>query len=432
MNSYLSRKSIFFLLLLVSAWGMVMGQDDQKPIFLNTVSLPDCYQWSRENYPLVAQLDLLAKSTQYSLSNASKGKLPQININGQATYQSEVTQLAIDLPNTEIPTLDKDQYKITAEIYQPLTNFSNISSQKDQIDLNGKIEIQRVEIDLFQLQDRVNQIYFSILLMQSKNGQLVLMEQDIDSTLSRLESAVANGTSTLMDQKLLEVEKIRIGQQLEENEANRKAFLAMLSQLTGKRIGPSTNLALPINYEEAFSLNRPELRLFDLQEQLLTVQDAQLNNRYIPDVGLFFQGGYGRPGLNLLSNDFSTFYITGLRLNWNLSSLYKTRNDRQKLAIQRQLVNTQKETFLLNTEMTQAQQSSDISKYRDMITADEKAVILREEIKSIAEVQLLNGLITTIDYIKILNDASRAKQELELHQTMLLQAQYNLKTTSGN
>lgn len=432
MNSCLSKKTLYLLLLLVSAWGTMQGQDDQKTLFLPTVSLSDCYQWSRENYPLVAQLDLLAKSTQYSLSNASKGKLPQVNINGQATYQSEVTQLAIDLPNTEIPTLDKDQYRITAEIYQPLTNFSNIRSQKDQIDLNGKIEMQQVEIDLFQLQDRVNQIYFSILLMQAKNGQLVLMEQDVDSTLSRLKAAVANGTSTLMDQKLLEVEKIRVGQQLEENEANRKAFLVMLSQLTGRRIGPSTNLIPPIGYEEALTLNRPELRLFDLQEQLLTVQDAQINNRYIPDVGLFFQGGYGRPGLNLLSNEFSTFYTTGLRLNWNLSSLYKTNNDRQKLAIQRQLVNTQKETFLLNTEMTQAQQSSEVSKYRDMIAADQKAVILREEIKSIAEVQLLNGLITTIDYIKILNDASRAKQELELHETMLLQAQYNLKTTSGN
>ncbi|MBX2876731.1 MAG: TolC family protein [Saprospiraceae bacterium] len=425
------RAYLVFLLVNLSI-SKTTGQDNDNAVPLTTITLAQCYDWSKNNYPLVAQLDLLAKSTQYSLSNASKGTLPQININGQATYQSEVTELAIDIPNTEIPTVDKDQYNIYAEVYQPLTNFANIRSQKNQIDLNGKMEMQQVEIDLYQLQDRVNQIYFSILLMDARNGQLSLMEQDIDSTLARLEAAVTNGTSTLMDQKLLEVEKIKIEQQIQENGSNRAAFLRMLSQLTGQTIGKTTTLIQPVNASETWTLNRPELRLFDLREQLLNVQDAQLNNRYIPDVGLFFQGGYGRPALNFLSNEFSTYYITGLKLNWNLSSLYKTKNDRQNLAIQRQLINTEKETFLLNNEITQSQQSAEIVKFNDLIAGDEKAVALREEIKTIAEVQLLNGLITTIDYIKILNDASRAKQDLELHETMLLQAQYNLKTTTGN
>ncbi len=433
MYSFLPNSKTCLLFLFAIIFGAKMtGQDDGNTLPLTSVTLSECYEWSRSNYPLIAQLDLLTRSTQYSISNASKGTLPQININGQATYQSEVTELALEIPNTEIPTLDKDQYKIYAEIYQPLTNFSNIRSQKDQIDLSGKLEMQQLEIDLYQLRDRINQLYFSILLLEAKSGQLILMEQDIDSTLARLEAAVTNGASTLMDQKLLEVEKIRVKQQIQENEVDRGAFLNMLAQFTGKGIDLSTTLIRPVSATEQFGLKRPELELFDLQEQLVNVQDAQLNNRYIPDVGLFFQGGYGRPGLNLLSNEFSTFYITGLKLNWNLSSLYKNRNDRQKLAIQRQLIHTQKETFLLNTGLTQSQQSSEINKYSDMVVADQEAVILREEIEDIAEVQLINGLITTIDYIKILNDASRARQELELHETMLLQAQYNLKTTTGN
>ena len=433
MNSLLSnyRKYCFLCFTSLLCW-KALGQDKQGDLPLTSITLSDCYEWSRNNYPLVAQLDLLAKSTQYSLNNAAKGKLPQVNINGQATYQSEVTELALDIPNVEIPTLDKDQYKVYAEVYQSLTNFSHIRSQRNQIDLNGKIEMQQVEVDLYQLQDRVNQIYFSILLMQRKGAQLAFLEEDIDSTLARLEAAIANGTSTLMDQKLLAVEKIRISQQIQENESNKLAFLVMLAQLTGKSIDAGTALVRPSSPTGDLSLNRPELRVFDLQEQLLHVQNAQLKNRYIPEVGLFFQGGYGRPALNFLSNDFTTYYITGLKFNWNLSSLYKSKNDREKLSLQRQMVNTRKETFLLNTEMTQSQQSAEISKYTDMIAADEEAVALREEIKSIAEVQLLNGLITTIDYIKILNDANRSLQELELHETMRLQAQYNLKTTTGN
>lgn len=420
------RKMIMLIGILIP-FGIVQAQDNPT-----TITLSECYEWSRNNYPLIAKLDLLEKSTQYSLNNASKGNLPQININGQATYQSEVTELPLELPNVEIPTQDKDQYKIYGEIYQPLTNFSTINSQKNQIEINGQIEQQKVEVDLYQLKDRINQIYFGTLLMDVKNEQLLLIQMDIDSTIARLDAAINNGTATLMDRKLLEVEKINVRQQLNENQSNKEAFLKMLSALTGKNINSSTTLTRPVATTPHNTLSRPELRLFDLQEQLLNVQKAQVNTRHIPSLGLFFQGGYGRPALNFLSNDFSAYYITGLKFNWNLSKLYTSKNDKQRFDIQRQLIDKQKEAFLLNTGITQSQQSTEINKYNTLISSDKQAVQLREEIKSTAEVQLINGLITTIDYIKILNDASRANQQLELHEIMLLQSQYNLNTTIGN
>ena len=425
-------KKIFMLIGIMIPFGIVQAQDNPSSASLATATLSECYEWSRINYPLIAKLDLLEKSTQYSLSNASKGNLPQININGQATYQSEVTELPLELPNVEIPTQDKDQYKIYGEIYQPLTNFSTIKSQKEQIAINGQIEQQKIEIDLYQLKDRINQIYFGTLLMEVKNEQLLLVQMDIDSTIARLDAAINNGTATLMDRKLLEVEKINVIQQLNENQSNQEAFLQMLAALTGKNITTSTSLVRPVAVILNSTLNRPELRLFDLQEQFITIQKAQISNRHIPILGLFFQGGYGRPALNFLSNDFSAYYITGLKFNWNLSNFYTSKNDRQRFDIQGQLIDTQKEIFLLNTEITQSQHATAINKYNTLINSDKQAVQLREEIKSTAEVQLANGLITTIDYIKILNDASRAKQQLNLHEIMHLQSQYNLNTTIGN
>ncbi len=410
----------------------MQAQDNQNLATPSTISLSECYQWSRDNFPLIAKLDLLEKTTQYSLSNASKGNLPQININGQATFQSEVTALPIDLPNIDIPTLDKDQYKIYGEVYQPLTNFSTTKSQKKQITINGQIEQQKVEIELYQLKDRINQIYFGTLLMELRNEQLLLVQIDIDSTIARLDAAIKNGTATLMDRKLLEVEKVNIIQQQNENLSNKEAFLRMLSALTGKTINASTKLVRPEKIPSSNSLNRPELRLFSMQKELLNVQKTQISDRYIPNVGLFFQGGYGRPALNFLSNEFSTYYITGIKFNWNLSKLYTSKNDKQIFDIQGMLIDTQKETFLLNTEITQSRQSIEINRFKTLIDSDKQAVQLRTEIKNIAKVQLTNGLITTIDYVKILNDASRAQQQLDLHEVMLLQSQYNLKTTTGN
>ena len=412
--------------------GHLNAQSSRDSLPISSISLEECYQWARENYPLVAKLDLLEKSTQYSLSNAAKGNLPQLNINGQATYQSDVTQLPVEIPDLEIPTIDKDQYNAYVDIYQPLTGITQVKTQKDQIRLGGQIDKQEVEVDLYSLKERVNEMYFSLLLLEVNVEQLSLIKADLDSTLATLAAAVENGTATAMDQKLLEVEKISVDQQIGENLANKEAFQIMLSALTGKNITSSTIIQQPGTSLSGPSINRPELQLFSLQEQLLDVQKTQINKRMVPNIGLSFQGGYGRPALNFLSNEFATYYITGLKFSWNLSNLYTSRKEKLQLGLQQQMINSQKETFLLNNELTQSRQSTEISKYRDMIASDKEAVQLREEIKETAEVQLVNGLITTIDYIKILNDASRARQQLELHTIMLLQAQYNLKTTTGN
>ncbi len=412
--------------------GHLNAQSSRDSLPISSISLEECYQWARENYPLVAKLDLLEKSTQYSLSNAAKGNLPQLNINGQATYQSDVTQLPVEIPDLEIPTIDKDQYNAYVDIYQPLTGITQVKTQKDQIRLGGQIDKQEVEVDLYSLKERVNEMYFSLLLLEVNVEQLSLIKADLDSTLATLAAAVENGTATAMDQKLLEVEKISVDQQIGESLANKEAFQIMLSALTGKNITSSTIIRQPGTSLSGPSINRPELQLFRLQEQLLDVQKTQINKRMVPNIGLSFQGGYGRPALNFLSNEFATYYITGLKFSWNLSNLYTSRKEKLQLGLQQQMINSQKETFLLNNELTQSRQSTEISKYRDMIASDKEAVQLREEIKETAEVQLVNGLITTIDYIKILNDASRARQQLVLHTIMLLQAQYNLKTTTGN
>lgn len=411
----------------------VKGQSKApSPSSIKEISIQECYEWTNNNYPLIRQLSIIERSVQYNLSNASNGNLPQISLNGQATYQSDVTEIPIDIPNLEINAIDKDQYKIYAEVYQPLTNFSSIKTNKKVIEKNGQIDQQKIEVDLYQLKERVNQIYFGVLLIDKKIKQFKIIQSDIDSAMTKIKAAIINGTSTQTDQQLLYVERISIDQQIEENQANQIAFLEMLSTLTGKQISVSTKLIKPSSVVLPSIIRRPELQLFDLQNESINLQANQLKNSLLPNVGLFIQGGYGRPALNALSNDFNLYYIGGLKFNWNLSSLYNYKNTKRNLSLNSDKINTQKEVFLLNTSLTQSQQTAEIKKYQQLIKSDYTIIRIREDVLRTAKVQLDNGLITTIDYVKFLNDVNQARQILLLHETQLLLAQYNLKTTTGN
>lgn len=402
----------------------------QKPI-ISSLTIDECYQWTRENYPLIKQLDIIDKTTQYTLSNASTGNLPQINIKGQATYQSDVTELPFDLPNVDIPSINKDQYKIYGEVFQPLTNYGRVNAGKKLIEHNGEIEKQQVEVDLYKLKDRINQIFFGVHLYNEKIEQFQIIQSDLDSALVKVEAAIANGTATLIDKQLLNVERISLNQQVEESKANQLAFLKMLSTLTGKNITESTRLIKPSVEVLPTTISRPELQLFNLQSQSVALKQKQINNTLLPNIGLFAQGGYGRPALNFLSNEFDFYYIGGLRLNWNLSHLYTFRNTKRSLDLLTERIAIQQGAFMLNTSLTQSQQSAEVTKYQSLIQSDKEIIQIREQVLETAKVQLANGLITTIDYVKHLNDVNKARQTLILHDTQLLLALFNLKTTVG-
>lgn len=417
---------------LLTVGTIVNAQELTDEVAKGSVSIEECYEWSRENFPLIRQLDIIDKSTAYSLSNASIGNLPQINLNGQASYQSAVTQLPIEIPNMEIPTIDKDQYKIYGEVYQPLTNFVTVNAAKEQIALMGAIEKQKLELELYQLKDRINQLYFGVLLINEKIGQYNIIMSDLDSTLDKVESAILNGTATQTDKSLLQVERISLQQQIDESKSNQEAFLKILSTFTGQTITANTVLLKPSTAAYSANINRPELILFKLQNQFTAIEQNQLSNTLVPNIGLFMQAGYGRPALNFLSNEFDFYYIGGIKFNWNLSRLYKLKNTRKTIRLTTDKVAIQRETFLLNTKLVQTQQSAEIVKYELLIESDHEIIKMRDAILATAKAQLDNGLITTIDYVKFLNDVNSVKQSLLLHETQLQLSQYNLQTTTGN
>lgn len=399
------------------------------------LTIDSCYSMAKENYPLIKKQNLIAKSSQYSLENASKFYLPQLTVNGLATYQSQTISFSDALPSIpgiSFPTIDKDQYKIQAELSQAIFDGGVTKHQRALIRANEQIQQQSLEVNLNTLKDRVTQIYFSVLLMNEQLKQNEIRKTDLQGALDKANAAFVNGTGFRSNVDELKAAIINIDMTAITFRANRKAFMDMLALLIGQPVDESTILVLPEQLPVMPGISRPELKYFDLQKKSFDIQEDQLKSAYTPKLSAFVQGAYGRPTLNIIENKFGPWWIAGIRLNWSAGSLYSLKNNRHLLEISRQNLDIDKETFLFNTRIALNQQNADIKKYSDLLEQDNAVAELLTAVVQSAKAQLDNGVITVHEYIAKLNEENLAKQARIVHNIQLLQAQYNFKNTSGN
>ena len=398
------------------------------------LSLDECYEKARINYPLIKQKDYIAKTKDYSVSNIWNGYFPQITLLAQATYQSDVTEVPMPLPGIVIERLTKDQYKVAVDVTQTIYDGGVMSSQAGIQESINEIEDQKIEIELLKVKERVNQIYMGILLIEAQLNQIDLVIEDLSASISKLEAAYANGTATKPDVDVLKAELLKTEQRKIELSSSRISYINMLGLLINEKLDESTILLTPsqINFLSAEEISRPELRLYSAQNNLIKNQSGITSSRIIPKANLFFQGGYSKPGLNMFINDFDWYYITGIRFSWSLSNLYSYGNESEINQLNIQSIDAQTETFLLNTKITTNQQLQEVDKLKKLIEVDKSIIDLRTSVKESAKAKLENGVITSSDYIRDLNAEDTAKQNLEIHKIQLLLALYNYKITTGN
>ncbi|MBC9932167.1 TolC family protein [Chitinophaga qingshengii] len=412
-------------------WGGLAAQAQQPVLTLET-----CYTLARQNYPLIKQYDLIARTSRYTVANAGKLYLPQLAVSGQATYQSDVINFADVLPATipglHVPEFSKDQYRIQAELSQQIFDGGVARYQQEASRANEKVQQQSLEVNLYAIRDRITQLYFAVLLMEAQLRQNALRRDNLQNAADKMKAALANGVAYRSNVAELQAEIVNADMNTTEFRANRKAYLKMLGTFIHQPLGDSTVLAYPDVAPPAEDIHRPELSLYDYQRKAYDVQERQLRSAYLPKLNAFLQGAYGRPTLNIVNNNFGGWWMAGLRLNWSLGSLYSLKNNRRMLDINRTTVDVNKETFLLNTTLTMQQQQQDVDKYAILMQQDEEAIRLRSAVLESSRAQLDNGVITVHEYISQVNAENLAKQTRILHQIQLLQAQYNYKNTSGN
>ena len=423
------------LALMLFCFPLVEGAGAQE-----TATLSQCYEWAHANYPQVRQYKLIEQTEQYNLSNAVKGWLPQLAVNAKATYQSDVTKLPFDtdklaavIPGIRIPTLSKDQYQVVAEVNQTIWDGGAIRSTRQLTEAGAVADREQLKSDLYALNDRVNQLFFGCLLQDELIRQNGLLQKELQINIDRISAMMANGVANQSDRESMEVELLNARQKEIELKAARSAYGKMLSVLVGRPDGLVLETpSLPGRASLSPVIDRPELRALDAKSNLLELQNKQLTAGLMPRVGAFFQGGYGRPGLNMLEDSFNPFYMAGVRLSWNMGKLYTLKNDRRKIATNRQAVEVQRETFLFNTRLQLTQQNTEIRKMTDLMKADDEIIRLRTSIKQAAEVKLANGVISVTDLIREINAEDLARQSAATHRIQQLQSIYNYMYTTNN
>lgn len=395
------------------------------------LSIDECYEKARANYPSIRQYDLIEKSRQYNLSNAGSGYLPQISISAKGSYQSEVTSLPIAIDGIE--GLRRDQYGATIDVNQTIWDGGVVRAKKESIRSLSEVDKKNVDVELYSLNERINQIYFGILLFDAQLEQNRLYNEELQRNFDRVNNSLKNGTANKADLDAVMVEQVSSNQKRSQLIHSKTAYVGMLAALVGEKLPTDIKLVKPEDVTQVDTTNnRLELQLFDAQKKNLEVQNSQITAELMPKFGAYVTGGYGRPGLNMLTNKFSPYYVAGLKLSWNISSFYNVKNSRRLVQNNIAAVDVKEKTFLFNSNIDIATKLSEIDKYRDQLKYDDQIISLRNSVKLAAEAKMANGTISGTDLMREVTAEELAKQDKIYHNIELLLAQYNLKYLTNN
>ncbi|MDP2089687.1 MAG: TolC family protein [Flavobacteriaceae bacterium] len=417
-------KKIITLLILLTTIS-VFGQEK--------LSLNDCYILVDKNYPLAKQFDLLAQQNVLDLAIIQTEKLPKLDFSAQATYQSEVTQIPVVIPNNPVEAPNKDQYKATFSANQLIYDGGLINASAEVKNATLKKEQKQVEVNLYQLKKQINQYYFSILLVQEKYLLWTAKKNLLDAKLKEVKAGIKYGVLLPTSDKVIAAELLKIEQQFAEMEQHKIRLISALSKLTGKEISFNTAFQNPeIKSDLSPEIHRPELDLFQLQKSQIETAEQLISKKNNPKIVGFATGGYGNPGLNMLDNSFQPYYLAGIKLNWNVFDWNSSKKEQKSLQINKDLVDNQQEIFKLTTSIELDQQLSEINKMLSFIQADLQIIELRKEILAAADAQLKNGVITASAYITELTNLYEAENNWSDHQIQLIMAKANYQITKGN
>jgi len=425
----MDNRPVFILVACLTAFAG-LAQPGAPPAAGLPLTLNQCYELVQAHAPLRRQQvlnDAQAANNQARL--ATQLRLPQVAINGQASYQSEVTKLSIDVPGAVIPTLSKDQYRLTLDASQTLYDGGTTRRQQELESLASQAGNQQVEVSLYRVREQVNALFFGALLADENTRLRQALRADLAQRRQVLMARRANGTSTGQDVARLDAELVGLDQQLRDVAASRAELLRQLAELLGQPLALATRLTASTDLPPAGL--RPEVGLYERQRAQLAGQQRLNDARLAPRLSLFGQVGYGRPTLDFLRNDFHGYGQGGVRLTWALSNYYTRRQDRETLRLNQEAVGVQQAAFEQAQRVEAAGRQTAADRYRTLLETDGELIGLREKIRATAAVQLANGLIGFSDYFTEANHLTQARLNEQLHRVQLLQAQADLLTTQG-
>lgn len=406
-------------------------------------TLDECQQAAEKNYPLIQQYGLIEKTTRLTIVNIQKGWLPQVSAQAQATYQSDVTAWPNEMKTMmsgmgiDMQGLTKDQYRVGIDVQQTIYDGGVIGSQKRIAREQGKVQTAQNEVNIYHVRKRVNEMYFGLLLIDEQ----IKLNNDLQTMLAgnenKLESMTKRGTAAESDLQSVKAERLNAVQKATELASQKQMLQRMLSTFCGMEVTEVRKPQVKADGGGVMAENRrPELKALDAQLSVLNAQEKALNAALMPKVGVFAQGFYGYPGMNMfedmMRHKWSWNGIIGARITWNIGALYTRKNDKAKLQLQRNMMENSREVFLFNNYLDQIQQNEDIARYQKLMAQDGEIISLRQAVRKAAESKLAHGIIDVNDLVREINQENAACVQQSVHEIEMLKEIYDNKYTTNN
>ena len=413
------------------------------PMLAQGQTLDDCQQAAEKNYPLIQQYGLIEKTTELTVANIQKGWLPQVSASAQATYQSDVVSWPDEMKTMmngmgiDLKGLKKDQYKVGIDVQQTIYDGGVIGSQKRIAREQGKVQAAQNDINIYNVRKRVNEMYFGLLLIDEQ----IKLNNDLQALLagneSKLESMTRQGTAAESDLQSVKAERLNAVQKATELASQKQMLQRMLGTFCGIGINNIQKPQVKVGGSlPATENHRPELKALDAQIGVLNAQEKALNAALMPKVGVFAQGYYGYPGLNMfedmMRHKWGLNGIIGARVTWNIGALYTRKNDKAKLQLQRDMTENSREVFLFNNNLEQIQQNENITRYQKLMADDGEIISLRSAVRKAAESKLAHGIIDVNDLLREINQENAARVQQSMHEIKMLKEIYDNKYTTNN
>ena len=427
------KRKVLILIVLLIPWSLtIIGQ--------KILTLKECYDRAMITNALAGEKEAYSKISQLKDNNLSKGWLPTLDANGSFVYNSSVIDMSSVLGSLPIPgianaikPLPHEQYKISFDINQVIYDGGAIKSAKALEKADLSINEKQTETDLYKLRGQINTYYFNLMLLSRQKELLNNYLELIIKRISSMQSALNNGVIIKSDIDVLTAEKIKLEQQLSENEIRKTYLLKILSDLTGTEIDASTEFTIPPQTVELTNeLLRPELQLFDLRKEQLAAGMKVIETKRMPKAFGFATLGYGNPpGSNFFKDEFAPYYILGAGVKWSIFDWNKAKNEKQVITLQQEIIDNRKTDMKDNLNRLLESKNSEITSLRALIETDSELITLRKRITASAESQYENGTITATEYLNEMNSERQALVNFEIHKINLSLARIEYLNISG-
>ncbi|MDY3852017.1 MAG: TolC family protein [Prevotella sp.] len=425
------KRTLYIIAFVVSAVQMGHAQ----------LTLEKCQEMAQQNYPLIKQYDLIGETTRYTVDNIRKEWLPQVSATAQTTWQNAVSALPDALTGMMATTgnkpegMNKLQYRAGVDVNQLVWDGGRLHRQGEMARLQGKVESAQAAVSMYEIKQRVNELFFGILLVDE---QLIIntdLQALLQSNENKFSAMLKNGVVLASDVDKIKAERLHAVQQHTDLQAMKRSLQRMLALFCGTPAIDELVRPPLITAVEASPNNRPEIRLIESQLLMTDMQEQMLKTQLMPRLNAFAQGFYGYPGFNMFEDmmrrNLSFNALVGLRLSWNIGSLYTYKNNRKKLDLQRQQAENNREIFIFNNRLEQTRKSEQINRLAQLRKSDDEIVTLRTAVRKAAEAKLEHGIIDTNNLLEEITRENNAKTNRSIHEIEQLKAIYELKNVTN-